>query len=212
MGGASGANLIATAYVFGGASIVFATMPFMFAILKGILKANQNQHSASIGKSISIAYLVHIFSCIFFVLMIKLLDKLNQLSSDYTIEGKIFEIFWTRGKSEIFALAGASGSVEEEGAYLTLYAIQLIFDLGILFMPIILLILAFTYALLQTKKDSYQNNYTGFASWLAISLIVVILLYLLWAKIAGVAMFMPSSDSVLSLMQKTYIEMLNLGS
>lgn len=211
MGDASGANLIASAYVFGGASIIFASMPFIFTIIKGVINANRNQHSASIFKTIGIAYFVHIFSCIFFMLMIKLLDKLNNLQASFTIEKDIFAIFWSRSKNEIFSLAKASGSVEDESAYLTLFSIQLGFDLAILIVPFLLIILAFSYALLQAKKDSYQYNYTGVLSWIIISVISVIFLYILWAKIASIAMFMQNGDTLLTLMQKAYVEIIEMA-
>ncbi|MCW1537987.1 hypothetical protein OLR75_07630, partial [Campylobacter jejuni] len=49
---------------------------------------------------------------------------------------KIFPIFWARGESEVFQLAGASGSLEEKGAYLQLFALQTIVDWIIIIIPI----------------------------------------------------------------------------
>lgn len=206
-----GTSIIATSYIFGASAIVFATMPFCFIIIKGILKSSNNQHSASIMKSIGLAYMVHCISCIFFMIIVKSLDKLNKLYSQYGLEEKIFPIFWSRQKEEIFSMAGASGTPEDEGAYLTLYIIQVAFDFFILFVPIILIILACSYAILQAKKDSYKYNYIGIASWMGISIIFVILLFTIWAKIANIAMFIPAGEDLIIRMFNIYKEVLEMA-
>lgn len=191
-------HLIATAFTFGSAALVFAYLPFLFVLTRGIYKANNghNAHSSSVVSVFLMAFFVHFLSCIGFLVVIKLLDTLSALQAPNYFQDKIFGIFWTAGKSAVFNAAGASGSIEDEGAFLQLYMVQTVADYLELFGIWVVLIAASSYALVQTKKDTMQFNLVGFLVWLIITNIVAIFSYFLWAKIASFALFLPSGDLI----------------
>ena len=87
-------QLIASAFTFGTASLVFATMPFLFVLLRGIFKANSghNAHSSSILSVFAMAFSVHFVSCIGFMMLIKILDALHAVYKRNYLRNKVFEI------------------------------------------------------------------------------------------------------------------------
>ncbi|EJP2870311.1 hypothetical protein QTF06_001502 [Campylobacter jejuni] len=198
-------QLITTAFVFGLAALAFSTAPFLFTLSNGILKArNGNTSSSSIISVFCIAFILHTASCIFFILGIKLLDILNNLYESNYYTNKIFPIFWARGESEVFQLAGASGSLEEKGAYLQLFALQTIVDWIIIIIPILIFITASTYGAIQARKDTMHTDYLSFFIWMGISNIIAFFLFFIWAKIASLALFIPNGSDLISKMFEMY--------
>lgn len=208
----SGTHNIATAFTFGAAALVFATLPFLFMLLRGLYKANSgNQaHSNSIINVFAMAFGVHFVSCIFFMMGIKLLDVLNAIYSHNHLQDKIFKIFWTRGESEVFSLAGASGSVEDKGMFLQLYALQITTDWLLILMIWIVAITASTYGVLQYKKDVQNANLIDVSIWLIVSNITGILIFYLWAKIATLALFIPDGKDVVGKILELYKTLLQI--
>lgn len=198
MGGTSGTQLIATAFTFGAAALVFSTLPFLFVLLRGLYKVNSgsNQHSGSVISVFSIAFIVHFASCVCFMMGIKLLDVLNAIYSPNLLQDKVFEIFWTRGQSEVFSLAGVSGSVEDKGAYLQLNLLQVVSDWLFLGGYWAVFFCACGYALVQYKKDVQNGNVVQLFTWLIVANITGIFAFYLWSKIATLALFMPNGDVV----------------
>ncbi|EAH7567697.1 hypothetical protein EOD82_09015 [Campylobacter jejuni] len=192
-------QILSSAFVFGGVALVFATMPFIYILINGMMKArNGNTPSSSIISVFCSAFIVHTISCVFFILGIKLLDVLNAIYEEKYFQGKLFEVFWARGKDAIFNLVNASGTTEEEGAYLQLFMIQTITDWFILLMPIIVLFTACSYGTIQAKKDSAHSDYISFFIWLGISNIIAFFVFFIWAKIASLALFIPNGQDLIS--------------
>lgn len=204
--GTSSAQLIATAFTFGLASMAFAYLPFLFILVNGILKANSghNAHSSSIMNVFAVAFLVHLVSCILFMLGVKLLDILGALYEENYLQNKIFSIFWARGQSSVFSLSGAGSSIADEGIYLQLYVVQTINDWLMIGGIWAVIIAAFSYAMIQTKRDTMQFNYTSFAVWLILANIAGYFIYFLWAKIASLAMFIPNGEDLISKIYEIY--------
>lgn len=196
--GNSASQLIASAYTFGTAGLVFATLPFLFILLRGIFKANSghNAHSSSILSVFAMAFCVHFISCIGFMLLIKILDALNAIYEENYLQGKVFGIFWARGEDSVYSLAGAEGSFTDKGLYLELHLVQMVCDWIFYLMYWVVFIVASSYGLREAKKDVMQSNVMQIFVWLLISNVVGIFIFYLWAKIASLAIFIPNGDII----------------
>ncbi len=208
--GNSASQLIASAYTFGTGALVFATLPFLFVLLKGIFKANSghNAHSSSILSVFAMAFSVHFISCIFFMLAIKTLDALNAVYESNYLQGKIFGIFWARGEDQVFSLAGVSGGFEDKGLYLQLHLVQAVTDWLFLLMYWVVFVVSSAYGLREAKKDALQSNTMQIFVWLVIANVVGIFIFYLWAKIASLAMFIPDGDIITKIIEG-YMALIN---
>ncbi|EIZ7225345.1 hypothetical protein Q3S29_000065 [Campylobacter upsaliensis] len=208
--GNSATQIIVTAFTFGTCALAFATLPFLFVLVNGLLKANSgNSHSSSVINVFAIAFVVHFISCIFFMLGIKMLDILNALYQSNYLQEKIFPIFWARGESVVMNMAGASGnSVEDKGAYLQLALVQEVADWFILLMFWVVFFTATAYGTLQAKKDVMQFNYISMFVWIGVANIVGFFAFILWAKIASLAMFIPNGEDLLIKLWEAYQNLL----
>ncbi|TNB59008.1 hypothetical protein FDR72_08995 [Campylobacter helveticus] len=208
--GNSATQTIVTAFTFGTCALAFATLPFLFVLVNGLLKANSgNTQSSSIINVFVIAFGVHFISCIFFMLGIKLLDILNAIYEANYLQEKIFPIFWARGESAVMNLAGASGnSVEDKGAYLQLALVQEVTDWFILLMFWVVFFTATAYGSIQAKKDVMHFNYISMLVWVGIANVVGFFVFILWAKIASLAMFIPNGEDILMKLWEAYQNLL----
>jgi len=196
----TGAKLITSAYLFGGAGFIFVTLPFFSVVMMGILKSKGG--GANSGKSLDIvgilgwAFIVHFISSMLFMGIILILDSMNFNTANlYTT--KIFPIFWNFSKSGVFTLAGANaGDLEADIAYTTLNLVQTSLRLFFTFLPLVLIVLSSIYGYILSSKDTYNSNYLTMFVYTTISFVVMTLVYLAWAKIASYALFMPSGDIV----------------
>lgn len=209
--GNAGTQLIVTAFTFGSCALAFATLPFLFVLVNGLLKANSgNSQSSSIINVFVIAFVVHFISCVFFMLGIKLLDILNAIYQSNYLQEKIFPIFWARGESVVMNLAGASGSVEDKGAFLQLALVQEVVDWFILLMFWVVFFTATAYGTIQARKDVMQFNVMSMLVWIGVSNVVGFFVFILWAKIASLAMFIPNGEDILGKLYEGYKKMLSL--
>lgn len=202
--GNNASQLIASAYTFGTAGLVFATMPFLFVLLRGIFKANSghNSHSSSILSVFAMAFSVHFISCIGFMLLIKILDILNAVYEKNYLQEKVFGIFWAKGEDAVYSLAGAEGKFTDKGLYLELHLVQMICDWMFYLIYWVVFIVACAYGLREAKKDVMQSNTMQIFVWILISNVVGIFIFYLWAKIASFAMFIPDGDIVSKIINK----------
>lgn len=193
-----GTQLIATAFTFGLSALAFAYLPFIFVLTSGLIRANMghNSHSSSVISVFILAFIVHFVSCILFMLGIKLLDILSAVYSNNLLQDKVFPIFWARGESQVFSLASASGGLEDKGAYLQLYIIQVIADWLNLIGVWVVFFTASAYAMIQTKRDVMQFNFVNFLVWVLIANLIGYFVYFLWAHIASLALFIPDSNLI----------------
>lgn len=212
MGATAGTQLIATAFTFGTASLVFATLPFLFILARGLYKANSqsNAHSSSVVSVFTIGFVIHFLSCVGFMVAIKCLDVLNALNNPYLLQNKIFGIFWARSEDQVFSLSGASGSVEDKGAYLQLHLVQIVSDWLFICMPLLVFIVAITYGSIQAKKDVANFNLVSMLIWCIISIITSVFIFYLWAKIATFALFIPNGEDVVGKIIELYRQMLEI--
>lgn len=209
--GNAGTQLIVTAFTFGTCALAFATLPFLFVLVNELLKANSgNSQSSSIINVFVIAFIVHFISCVFFMLGIKMLDILNALYQSNYLQEKIFPIFWARGESVVMNLAGASGSIEDKGAFLQLALVQEVTDWFILLMFWGVFFTACAYGTIQARKDVMHFNLIGMLVWIGISNVVGFFVFILWAKIASLAMFIPNGEDILTKIYEAYRKILNL--
>ncbi|RAX56536.1 hypothetical protein CCZ01_09180 [Helicobacter monodelphidis] len=193
----SGAKLITAAYVFGSAALIFAICPFLFVVIKGILKAKDPNTSAFniLGVAVS-AFFVHLFSCIGFMLLIKTLDLFNKAVSSNYIQEKLFKIFWAESKADVLSIASTNESLEVNAAYTTLFAIRIFADVLFLLLPLVVILVGLGYGVFQAQKDVYRQSYLGVLVFTAISGIVTFTLYLAFAFIASFALFLPNGNLV----------------
>ncbi|CAD7289500.1 hypothetical protein LMG7974_01577 [Campylobacter majalis] len=212
IGSSAGTELIATAFTFGTAGFAFASLPFLFVLVGGLIKANSghNTHSSNITGVMFLAFLVHLCSCVFFMVCIKLLDILGALGKGVNyFSSKIFKIFWTRGESSVFSLAGASGSIEDKGAYLQLFMVQTIIDWVIILTPIMVFFTAFAYGMMGAKKDQIHTNVLQIITWCAVANIFGYFVYFLWSYIASLALFIPDGATIISKTIEYYSEIVS---
>lgn len=211
--GSAGANKIATAFTIGTSAIVFATLPFVFVCLAGYFRAKSghNAQSSSMVSTFGFAFIVHTFSCVLFTLGIKCLDILGGIAkeSDY-FSNKIFSIFWARSQSTVYSLAGASGAMEDKGAYLELFVVQTAIDWVFIFLPLIAFITGFGYAMVELKQNRVEFNALNAISWSIGAGIIGSLIYFVWAKIASIALFIPNGEDVLEFTKKLFDEILTM--
>lgn len=194
----SGVQTLASAYVFGSAGLVFALLPFLFMVLRGIMKANDhNTRHTSIFGVFAFAFVVHIVSCIFFMTSMKILNLTAPMKEKDYFTGKVFGVFWAKDKDSAFSLAGASSGAEADGAYAILYSVQLVRDFSFIVLPIFCVFLGFAYGFLQSKKDVYKTDVIKSVVWSAVGACVAFILFMVWAKIANLTMFLPTGDIIL---------------
>lgn len=206
-------QIILTAFTFGLASIVIATLPFIFTILNGSMKAkNGNTPSSSVISVFCLAFFIHTICCILFILGIKLLDILNSLESNNFFANKIFPIFWARGENAVFNLAGGSGSFDEKGAYLQLFLVQTITDWLIVAMPLIVFMVSSVYGAIQSRKDTANTDLVNLFVWIFISNIVGFFAFFAWAKIASLALFIPENGDLITKIFETYEKIITIES
>lgn len=186
---------LATAFTFGLAALAFTFLPFIFVVSNGMLKVNSghNAHSSSVLSVFIVAFIVHTISCVMFIVGIELLDILAAPTkgTDNYLKNTIFKtIFWDK--------ISVSGSSILGGVRLQLYVVQCVTQ--VLFVVAILLtfVCGFSYAFIQLKKGVGEFDYTSLAVWTLISTTVALFIYLVWAEIATLALFMPDGKTILS--------------
>ena len=211
-GSNAGAQKIATAFTFGMTGIAFTILPFLFVCLTGYFRAKSghNAQSISMTSTFGFAFIVHTFACVLFTLGIKCLDILSKIAneSDY-FSNKIFSIFWARSESAVYSLAGASGTIEDRGAYLELFIVQTAVDWLFIFLPILSFMVGFGYAMIELKQNRVEFNALSAISWSIVAGIISSLIYFAWAKIASIALFIPNSD-ILEFTKKLFDEILTI--
>lgn len=191
----TGAKLITAASIFGGGAVIFTLAPFLFVIIHGIIRSNQQVTGGQTILSIILkALIVHLVSCVAFIASIYALDVLDP-NNTKLFSKKIFEIFWAgNNQGEVFALVGGNNSDEVMGAYVILHLLSVIVQLAYAVSPIAVFILAIAYGVGLAKKDTYKDSYVGVVSWSIISLICCSMLYIAWAYLATPALFLPSGN------------------
>lgn len=200
----SGVQLITSAYVFGACALAFATLPFSFIVIRGLMKARDNTNGCSdVFGIFCFAFVVHTVSCTAFMLCIYMLDIQAQVYTQNYFQDKVFSIFWSKSKQEAFSIAGVSSDAIADGAYTTLYMVQIIAKFLYLLIPIAVFFLGISYGVYQAKKDSYRQDIMCVILFSVISSTVASFLFLLWAKIASFALFIPNGD-LLTLIQEEY--------
>lgn len=207
----TGEQLIASAFVFGCSALVFATLPFLFMVLRALMKSGENNTSSvDIIGMVAFAFLVHFASCVFFLMLIKIIDLQNLTYGANYLQDKVFPLFWTEGKDAVLAAAGAKNSSVAQGSYSILYIVQTIRYWSFVLMPIIVLFLGISYGAYQMKKDTFKQSgdYASTLVWTIGSTVIAAFLFILWAKIASFALFIPDGD-IISKINEAYQQILN---
>lgn len=201
----SNEQLIASAYVFGAAALAFATLPFVFCVLRGLMKANEpNSTPGGVFNVFLFSFGVHIVACVAFMTAILILDNVS-ISKKNHLQNCVFQLFWADTKNIDSLLKGACGQKKEvdttnpiySGSVSILYVVQTVRDwLFILITPSVLFLGA-AYGVSMMKKDTYKQNsdYTSVLFWTFGSSTVAYILFVLWAEIAEIALFMPFDKS-----------------
>lgn len=206
-----GEQLIASAYVFGCSALAFATLPFLFMVLRALMKSGENSTSSvDIIGVFAFAFLVHFTSCVFFIMLIKVIDLQNLTYGSNYLQDKVFPLFWTEGKDAVLSAAGAGDGSIAEGSYSILYVVQKIRWWSFILMPIVVLFLGISYGVYQMKKDTFKQSgdYASTLLWTIGSAVIAEFLFILWAKIASFALFIPDGD-IISKINEAYQQILD---
>lgn len=200
---------IMAAFLFGTASVAFATIPFLIVLIAGLRSVKQsNSGGLSLVGTLASAYFVHICACLFFMTAIILLDQFSFEGSKYYSE-TIFGIFWADGADAVFSAAGASEKTPEIlGAYATLHMAQVVTKYLLLSTAAAVIIVGAVYGAYLGQKDTYkQASYVSVALFTVVCMICVSILWIAWAKIASFAMFFPQSGDMITYLQDFLIKM-----
>ena len=194
----TGEKLITSAFLFGGAGVVFTTIPFLGILVYGIIKSQQggNNKSIDILSIVAWAFVVHTIASFLFYGAILVLDNINlDVPNFYTT--KIFPIFWAETKAQVLSLSGAgAGDVLSSVAYSTLNLLQVATKWFYMTLPLVVFALAMFYGVVLSSKDTYEKSFVSIFAYSSISFVAVALMYLFWAKISSIAVFMPNGDIV----------------
>lgn len=196
----TGEQLIASAYTFGAAALAFASLPFLFCILRALMKANEpSSNPGGIFGTFLFAFAVHFVSCIMFMGAILILDMQTALNEDDAryFTNKVFPLFWNEDVESIKQVAGLKeDNIVASGSVSILVMVQTIRKWIFLLLPIFVLFLGVAYGVYMLKKDTYKQNgdYITLAFWTMGSSIVAFILFLLWCKIADFALFINGAD------------------
>lgn len=187
---------IMAAFLFGTASMVFATIPFLIVLMAGLRSIKQNNSGGlSLIGTLASAYFVHICSCLVFMTIIILLDQFSFEGSKYYSE-TIFGIFWANGESAVMSATGASEKTPEIlGAYVSLHMAQIITKYLLLSTMGAVIISGVVYGVYLGQKDTYkQSSHLTTSLFTVVSMICMTMLWIAWAKIASLAMFFPQAQ------------------
>ena len=207
----SGEKLITSAFLFGGAGVVFTTIPFLGVLIYGIVKSQQGGHnkSSDILSVVAWAFVVHAVASFLFYGLILVLDKTN-LDTPNFYTTKIFPIFWAETKAQVISLSGAGADdILSSVAYSTLNLLQVVTKWFYMSLPIVVLVLAMFYGIVLSSKDSYEKSYVNVMAYSSISFVAVSLMYLFWAKISTIAIFMTNGD-IVSMISKMWANALQI--
>lgn len=208
----AGSHIIMTAAVFGASALAFVIMPFSIIVLRNISKARDNTSSGfNILGIILTAFFVHTLFCLMYIGIIKVLDIVYLEEANF-YSSKIFRIFWTTSKNEVFNLAGVSGgeTIDALGAYATLKLVQSVGKMILINIPFLVFILGASYGVYQGAKDTYKRDYLSIISFSAISTICVCIMYVAWAYIASEALFLPDGKNMFDMISEFWIKQLNI--
>ncbi|MBQ7271533.1 MAG: hypothetical protein IJR18_07595 [Campylobacter sp.] len=200
---------IMAAFLFGTASVAFATIPFLIVLIAGLRSVKQsNSGGLSLVGTLASAYFVHICACLFFMTAIILLDQFSFEGSKYYSE-TIFGIFWADGADAVFSAAGASEKTPEIlGAYATLHMAQIVTKYLLVSTATAIMITGVAYGAYIGQKDTYkQTGYISMALFMVVSTICFSALWVAWAKIASFAMFFPQGSDMVAYLQNLFRQM-----
>lgn len=209
-----GEQLITAAYVFGISALAFASLPFLFMILRALMKSSDSQASSmDIIGIFLFSFLVHFVSCLFFMTLVKMIDSVNSIYGVNYLQSKVFPLFWTEGKQAVISAAGAGNTHIAEGAYSILFMVQIIRYWTFLITPLIIFFLGFCYGVYQQKKDRFQQSgdYLSSMIWGIGSATIAAFLFVLWAKIASFALFIPDGADIIDKIREAYSQILNFN-
>lgn len=186
---------IMAAFLFGTASVAFATIPFLIVLMAGLRSVKQsNSGGLSLVGTLASAYFVHICACLLFMTIIILLDQFSFEDSKYYSQ-KIFEIFWANGESAVMSVAGATEKTPEIlSAYASLHMVQIVSKYFLLSTAVVAIIAGAVYGAYLGQKDTYkQASHISIALFTLVCMICMSILWIAWAKIASFAMFFPQN-------------------
>lgn len=208
----TGAKLITSAYLFGVAAFAFSTIPFLVVILNGIMRGREHTTGGiNILNIVFMAFFVHTFSVLFFMVTIKILDQIDVGVNNY-YSTKVFQIFWSENKTDALSAAGASDNVtiETNLAYSTLFLSQTVVKIFFMFLPIIVFLLSLVYGIYLGSKDTYRQDYIGILVYTLTTTIVISFLYIAWAMIGTEALFLQNNISLLEYISTIWKNQLGL--
>lgn len=189
-----GVQTISSAYVFGAAGLAFASLPFLFVVIRGAMKARDNtaRHSGIVSIFI-FAFVVHIVSCAAFMVGIKILDITSPVGVKDYFSNIVFDVFWASDKMAAFGKVGLGvSSPEAEGAWVILHGIQVVRDFGFMLLPIICVVAGMAYGNYQSQKDTYQTDLISSGVWTVIGGVIAYFMFGLWVLISQYALFLPN--------------------
>ncbi|MBR8466511.1 hypothetical protein KDE13_09210, partial [Campylobacter sp. faydin G-140] len=165
-------------------------------------RAKDNTTSGfNIVSVIMTAFFAHAFFCIFFIAVIQILD-ITYIEEANFFSGKIFKIFWADGEAQVFALAGASKTMDALGAYASLHLAQTVTKLLLVCIPILVLVGSMAYGVYQGTKDTYKQDYLGVITFMIVSIIISSIIYIAWAYIASEALFLPDGKNLFNMISE----------
>ncbi|MDR1285373.1 MAG: hypothetical protein LBJ88_04145 [Campylobacteraceae bacterium] len=190
----SGIKLLSAAMMFGGAAVVFTTVPFVLVIVRGIMKArDKSTGGGNFLGVVLLAFIVHVVSTVAFMATILVLDVFGKMNRERFFSETVLGIFWKTDKTSAFAAAGITESSSNEalGAWTTLYTVKTVVDLFFICIPVIVIAGAMAYGISLSTKDTYRQDNLTVIVYSGISMTAAMFLYMAWAMIATQGLFLP---------------------
>jgi len=196
-----GSKLIIFSIFIALVTFAFTTIPFISQILSGIAKDKQSNNDKSIIDIFVKAFSWHIVSVIVLLLLLSTIDIfLNNIEENFLKEKCLRGIFWNAmDKNTVMLNANATlGEYQSEGAYSLLHAVYTIFTLFYGMTPIFVFILS-VFAGYKVSKNNKDNNSFDILFNLTLYVILGLFIYIAWITIANIAMYLPSGESLTTL-------------
>lgn len=179
----------------------FTTIPFTAAIIGGIAKDKQANNDKNIISILIKAFSWHAISVIILILLFSMLDIfLNNIETNFIKEKCMQNIFWeAASKSSVMTNAVAtSGEYQTDGAYSFLLTTYKVIEIFYGIIPLLVFILSIFIGY-EVNKNKQNNSVFNILLNLLIYAVVGLFMYTGWLFLADIGMFLPSGESLVSL-------------
>jgi ABC-type multidrug transport system fused ATPase/permease subunit len=207
-------KLITIATFFGLMAFVFSTVPFLIGIISEFSQKGGNTDK-SVYKALITAFSYHVIAVISVLVVYSGLEIfLKNVQDNFIRQRCMAEIFWAaKDKTLVFQNVNASvgdDNYQLNGAYSLLRTVYTIIETFYALLPIIVIV--FSLYVGYSSLDKRRNEVSTYSMLLQLIgyVIVGLFFYIAWLTLADVAMFLPDNESLMSIKNNWWVNVLNL--